>query len=171
MNKDNVKSFIVLVTICIVVAGLMSIVNAVTSPVIDKIEEEKVQKSLMVVMPGGENFVKLDNFVSDSSVSEIYTEKNGGYVFKIVTSGYSSGLTVMCGIDSDGNITGAECILSSETLEAEKTYGNNFIGVNADRVDGIDTVSGATLTTKAYKNAIKTALETFNSIKEANSDE
>lgn len=171
MKKDNVKSFVVLVTICIVVAGLMSMVNLITSPVIDKIEEEKVQKSLTVVMPGGENFVKLDNFESDSSVSEIYTEKNGGYVFKIITSGYASGLTVMCGIDSNGNITGAECIASGETLEAEKTYGDKFAGINSDTIESVDTVSGATLTTKAYKNAIKTALETFNSIKEAKSDE
>lgn len=171
MKKDNIKSFVVLVIICIVVAGLMSLVNLVTSPVIDSIEEEKVQKSLMVVMPNGENFVKLDDFDYSGSVSEIYKEKNGGYVFKIVTSGYSSGLTVMCGIDSNGNVTGAECIASGETLEAEKTYGDKFKNVNFDNIDDIDTVSGATLTTKAYKNAIKTALETFNSIKEANQHE
>lgn len=171
MNKDNIKSFAVLVTICIVVAGLMSMVNAVTSPVIEKLEEEKVQKSLMVVMPGGENFVKLEDFVSEGAVSEVYSEKNGGYVFKIVTVGYSAGLTVMCGIDSDGNITGAECISSSETLEAEKTYGDNFVGISAESAENVDTVSGATLTTKAYKSAIKTAIETFNSIKGANSNE
>lgn len=161
MKNDNIKSFVVLVAICIVIAGLMSVVNVITRPEIERIENEKVQKSLTVVMPNGEDFIKMENFNADPSVSEIYAEKNGGYVFKIITTGYASGMTVMCGVNKDGNITGAECIASGETLEAEKTYGGRFTGVNSDNVDNVDTVSGATLTTRAYKNAIKTALETF----------
>lgn len=164
MKNDNVKSFVVLVVICVIVAGLMSAVNVITKPEIEKIENEKVQRSLRVVMPDGEDFVKVENYAADRSIGEVYTEKNGGYVFKITTTGYSSGMIVMCGINKNGNITGAECIASGETLEVEKTYGSRFTGVNSDGIENVDTVSGATLTTTAYKNAIKVALEAFDSL-------
>ena len=43
----------------------------------------------------------------------------------------------------------------------------NFTGKDSQSVDSVDTVSGATRTTRAYKNAIKIALDSFNSLKES----
>lgn len=42
----------------------------------------------------------------------------------------------------------------------EKTWGENAVGATVDTVDSLDTVSGATKTTLAYKNAVKDALNT-----------
>ena len=66
----------------------------------------------------------------------------------------------MCGVSPDGKITGADYIKSSETLEAEKGLGSSYIGQTADTFEPI-LMSGATKTTNAYANAIKTALESF----------
>jgi Na+-translocating ferredoxin:NAD+ oxidoreductase RnfG subunit len=52
------------------------------------------------------------------------------------------------------------CLSSSETLGHEKTFGESFVGKDAAGVDAVDTISGATKTTSAYKNAIKDALNT-----------
>ena len=167
MKNDNVKSFTVLVAICVVVAALMGIVNSITSPRIEKIEAQKVQDAMLVVLPSGEKFTKLNIESSDNSVQEIYTEANGGYVFKISATGYASGMIILCGIDANGVVTGTTCIKSSETLEKEKTYGENFIGKDINNVDSVDTVTGATLTTSAYKTAIKTALDMFELLTES----
>ncbi len=164
MKNDNFKSFAVLTVICIVVAALMGIVNSFTSPVIQKIEAQKVQDSLKVVMPQGEDFQKIEVSGLDTSVTEVYKERHGGYVFKLCATGYASNMIIMCGVDSAGNVTGAACIASGETLEYEKTYGDNFVGVNGDTVGSVDTISGATLTTNGYKTAIKTALEAFGAL-------
>ena len=167
MKNDNLKSFTVLVAICVVVAALMGIANVITAPVIEKIEAQKVQDAMLVVLPTGENFTKLDVDSLDDSIQEVYTETNGGYVFKISVTGYASGMVIMCGVNANGVVTGATCIKSSETLEKEKTYGESFIGKDINNVDLVDTITGATLTTTAYKEAILTALDMFELLTES----
>lgn len=161
MKNENVKSFTVLTVICVAVAALMGIVNYFTAPVIEQNEKNKVTEALLVVMPDGEAFEELDVEGLPATIKQVYTEKNGGYVFKLVTSGYSSGLTLMCGVAADGSITGAEYVSGSETLGKEKTYGSLFEGKTKHDINTVDTISGATLTTLAYKNAIADALDAF----------
>ena len=73
----------------------------------------------------------------------------------------------MCGIDSNGKITGATCVSSGETLGNEKTYGELFLGADRNTVDSVDSVSGATKTTANYKKALKDALSAFDILKGA----
>jgi electron transport complex protein RnfG len=161
--KKHIKSVISLTAICAVVALLLGVTNFITAPIIKKQEDQKVAKALLVVLPNGEEFknVDLSSYKLPATVTEAYSEKNGGYVFKMTTTGYASGLVVLCGVDSEGKVTGATCIASSETNGAEKDYGSKFINKTADEVDSIDTVSGSTKTTLAYKNAVKDALNSF----------
>lgn len=161
--KKHIKSVISLTAICAVVALLLGVTNFITAPIIKKQEDQKVAQALLVVLPNGEEFknVDLSSYKLPATVTEAYSEKNGGYVFKMTTTGYASGLVVLCGVDSEGKVTGATCIASSETNGAEKDYGSKFTNKTADEVDSIDTVSGSTKTTLAYKNAVKDALNSF----------
>ena len=61
-------------------------------------------------------------------------------------------------------MTGAVCLSSSETLGYEKTFGDLFKGTDADGISDIDTVSGATKTTEAYKNAVSDAFAAFETL-------
>lgn len=159
MNK-NVKNIVVLTAVCAVVALLLSVTNYITAPIIEKQQADAANAALLVVMPGGEDFtaVDLSAYALPQTVTEAYSEKNGGYVFKLTTAGYSSGMIIMCGVDASGTVTGATCLSSGETLGYEKTYGDTVVGATADSVDALDTVGGATKTTSAYKNAVKDAL-------------
>lgn len=161
MKNDNVKSFLILFVICIVVAALLGTVNYFTEPVIEKNDQEKVIRTLLVVMPDGEDFEEIEFDGLPSVITQVYKEKNGGYVFTLKTSGYATNFIIMCGIDASGKVTGAECISSGETLGKEKTYGETLKGSDIDSINGVDTVSGATLTTRAYKNAVSDALKAF----------
>ena len=89
----------------------------------------------------------------------------GGYVFQLEVTGYKPGLVIVCGIDADGKITGAEYISSSETLEAEVGLGSRFIGHTSDSITP-DIVAGSTakLTTNAYYKAIEIALSSFDKL-------
>ena len=112
-------------------------------------------------MPNGKGFEKMDieKFTLPSTVSEVYKETDGqGHVIKMVTAGYGTDMIIMCGVDTKGVVTGAVCLSSNETLGKEKTYGESFTSKDAAGVDGVDTITGATKTTEAYKNAIKDAL-------------
>ena len=114
-------------------------------------------------MPNGTSFdpISIEDYTLPATVSEVYKETSGlGYVMKLVTSGYGTGMTIMCGVDANGVVTGAVCISSNETLGKEKTYGENFTDKDAAGLDAVDIIGGATKTTAAYKNAVKDALNT-----------
>ena len=158
--KKSIQSTLVLVCICAVMAVLLAITNAITYPTIKANEDKAANAALLEVMPEGEGFEKMDTSAYElpATVTEVYKETKGGYVVKMTTTGYSSGMVIMCGVNPDGTISGTVCLSSSETLGHEKTFGANFTGKDAAGVDAVDTVSGATKTTQAYKNAMKDAL-------------
>ena len=161
--KTAVKNLLVFVCICTVITLLLAITNSFTAPVIEKNQNAAANKALVEVMPGGIGFetVDLSNYTLPSTVTEIYKETSGmGHVVKLVTSGYGTDMVIMCGVNSDGVVTGAVCLSSNETLSKEKTYGENFLNKDAEGVEAVDTIGGATKTTAAYKNAVKDALNT-----------
>lgn len=161
--KKHLKSVISLTAICAVVAILLGIANYVTAPIIEKQESDAVAQALAVVFPNGEDFQSVDitAYELPDTVTEIYSEKNGGYVFKMTTSGYASGMVILCGVDSQGKVVGATCIASSETNGAEKNYGSELIDKTIEDIDSVDTISGSTKTTSGYRNAVKDALNSF----------
>lgn len=167
MIKTSYKSVVVLFSICLVVAALLAAVNFITAPLIEESERKAVEDSLRVVFPDGEEFTDAtDTFISlPDTVKTVYiAKKNGsaiGAVFELSATGYASGMKIMCGVGEGGVITGVKCLSSGETLGYEKTFGDMFFGKSASDAEDVDTVSGATLTTKAYKSAILDALKTF----------
>ncbi len=159
----NLKSVISLTVICAVVAVLLAFTNDLTAPIIKKQESAAVNDALAVVLPNGSDFspVEIGEYELPETITEIYTEKNGGYVFKMITSGYSSNFVLLCGIDKDGIVKGATCISSGETLGVESDYGDTLKEKTAETIDSVETISGATKTTSAYKGAVKDALNAF----------
>lgn len=161
--KQYIKSIISLISICLVVSLLLAVTNLITAPTIKKNEEAAANAALLEVLPNGENFEKVDisKYTLPSTVEEAYREKNGGYVFKLRASGYSPDMIIMCGVSSDGRVSGALCLSSGETLGYEQVYGDNFKGKKIDEIESVDVISGATKTTSGYRSAIKDALNAF----------
>ena len=158
----HIKSILALTVICGVVAVLLAVTNSITAPIIEKNAAAAADEALLIVLPEGEGFTPADlaAYELPATVTEAYTENNGGVVVKLKTSGYGSDMVIMVGIRADGTVSGSVCLSSNETLGAEKTYGENTIGFTADTIDTLDTVAGMTMTTGAYKNAVKDALNT-----------
>ncbi len=155
----QIKSVIVLVCICAVVAVMLAVTNMITAPIIEENQNAAALQALYEVMPEGKDFKKVDlsGYTLPATVTEAYSETGGGYVIRLTTTGYGPGMVIMCGIYADGTVSGAVCLASSETLGYEKTYGKNFQGLDAEGADAVDTISGATLTSGAYRAAVKDA--------------
>ena len=155
--KNNVKPVLVLTVICLVISLLLGVVNYFTAPVIADNDQKAANASLVVVMPEGGSFEEIDisAYELPATVVAAFKAENGGHVIKLSTAGYGSGMVIMCGVNAEGMVTGAECIASNETLGFEKSYGESFKDVTD--VEAVDTVATATLTTTAYKNAVKDA--------------
>ena len=158
--KKSMKSIIVLVSICAVMALLLALTNSITAPIIKENQNAAANEALLEVMPDGKDFKKMDlsAYKLPATVEEAYSEAGGGYVVKLLTAGYGSDFSIMCGITADGTVSGVVCLSSNETLGFEKTYGASLVGKKADDIDAVATVSGATKTTAAYRAAVKDAL-------------
>jgi Na+-translocating ferredoxin:NAD+ oxidoreductase RnfG subunit len=160
MIKQQYKSVVALFLICALVAVMLAATNALTAPEIERREYENLQKSLKVVLPTGDSFTEMDlsGVELPKTIAAVYQAANGGYAVKLTTSGYSSGLVLLCGISADGIVVGSTCLSSSETLGYEKTFGERLVGHNSADIDSVDAVSNATKTTVGYRNAVKDAL-------------
>lgn len=166
--KTSIKNLAIFICICSVITLLLATTNFITAPIIEKNQIAATNKALLKVFPEGAGFELMDvsALTLPETVSEVYKDNGGkGYVVKLVTSGYGADMVIMCGVDTAGVVTGAVCISSNETLSKEKTYGENFTNKDAAAVDAVDTVSNATMTTAAYKNAVKDAIVAADTLK------
>ena len=165
MKKSNVMPSLVLGCICIVVALLLSVVNMVTGPIIEAAQNAAANEALLEVLPDGKNFEEIE-ITSDYPAGVVAGYKaDGGFVFQMSVTGKSSGLVIMCGVDADGRVVGTKVIANEETPgyaakvfpEVEGRDGK-YTGM---ALDGFEPylVSGATLTSKAFGEAVKAALQ------------
>ena len=160
--KKNLMPTIVLGTICVVVALLLSVVNLVTAPIIEAQRNAAANEALLVVMPDGENFEEIDvSTLENSVITNAYKETTGkGYVFRVTSTGYKSGMVVMVGIDSEGKITGTKCLETQDTFgkepEIDGKYNGQTIGDFAPYMIG-----GATMTSNGYRDAVNNALQAY----------
>ncbi len=152
-----------LALICLTVALILASVNLLTEEKIAQEQYKKEQSALKDIMPAGDNFTSIYVDGIDESITAVYSEDNGGYIFKVSTKGYNSGLVILCGIDAKGNLTGVNSTQTSETPSKENGIGELFNGMNADSQKEI-IVSGATKTSKAYSEAVRVSYEAFEKI-------
>ena len=90
----------------------------------------------------------------------------------LTTKGYGGDMKLICGIKSDGTIEQCKTLSHSETSglgskTAEDPYRNEYCGKNSDTLSEVDAISGATISSTAYKNAIEDAFKAFDMVKEA----
>ena len=116
------------------------------------------------VMPGGGSFKRMDisSYSLPASIKEAHKATNGGYVFIVQFNGYVNGNIAVIGVDGNGEITGTKII------ECYDVYGwkyeewdatGYFNGASLGNIDNVDVVSGCTLSSRGYRNAVKDALE------------
>lgn len=162
--KKSLNNILVLVCICAIVSVILAITNAITAPAIEANEKAKVTKALLEVMPDGISFKPIDISQTKlpSTVEEAYRAENGGYVIKLKTTGFSTGMVIMCGVRADGTVSGSKLIASSETPNiggvAATEFANITIGKSISDIEAVDIIAGATKTTEAYRSAVRDAL-------------
>ncbi len=164
--KKSIKSIIVLVCICSAVSVLLALTNSITYPIIKNNEEKNANAALLEILPDGGAFelVEISEYTLPSTVTDVYIAENGGYVVKLSTTGYSSGMVLMCGINAGGTVSGTKLIASAETPSiggaAAESFAASVVNTDISTIDSVDTVVGATKTTAAYRSAVKDALNT-----------
>ncbi|WP_294466224.1 FMN-binding protein [uncultured Ruminococcus sp.] len=171
--NEIIKPVLVLVCICLVVTALLAYINSVTSPIIAKAEQEKTEQAMSEVLADADGFDKLEIENLPDRVTEVYSATNGsGYVFMLTTKGYGGDMKLICGMKSDGTIEQCKTLSHEETSglgskTAEDPYRNQYSGKSADTLSEVDAITGATISSTAYKNAIEDAFKAYDMVKEA----
>jgi electron transport complex protein RnfG len=164
MKKSNLMPSLVLGSICLVVALLLSVVNMITLPEIEKNRKEKEIKALQEVLPEGSYFdpISITDNYPDVITGGYKSDK--GYVFKAEVIGYQPGLIIMIGVDNDGKIAGVKHTATKETYGVENELNNAYTNKH-DTVETLEMIlsasasKGAPMTSAAYYKAIDAALE------------
>lgn len=171
--KDIIKPIIVLASICLVVTAILAYVNTITAPIIKAAEEKNAAEARAEVLTEAKDFEKLDIQGLPEGVTEVYKgSDNAGYVVMMQSKGYGGDIKLICGIRSDGSIEKIKTLSHSETsgigsrvVDNKSGYSDNYVGKTAKDYQSVDAISGATISSKAYKKAVGLALEAFEKVK------
>ncbi len=173
--KEIVKPIVVLTCICLVVTALLAYINMVTQPIIQAAEEKAATEARAEVLPNANGgFSEIETQLPEG-VTEAYKADNGsGYVFSLVTKGYGGDAKLICGINSNGEINACKTLSHGETsgigsrvFDNSEPFKDNFVGKTAETYEQVDGITGATISSTAYKKALKSAFEAYEAVKEA----
>ena len=177
MKKDSLKSIIVITVICLVIAALMAGINMVTAPMIAEANAKAEKEALFLVVDGAHDFleVEAEEGALPESVTAVYRETTKkGYAVMLKAKGYDSSnpMVIAVGIDNDGKITKCHVVsCSGETSGiGTKVSSDGFLSLFAGKdlsLEGVDAISGATISSSAFINAVEDAFTAYEYAKEA----
>lgn len=127
--KYIIKLTLTLLITCVIVAGLLGLVNQLTAPNIAAINKANTEKAMAAVVADPASTFSDPLEVSEdmitaaaqykTTVSEIYeVQSNGtaaGYAVKVNASGSQGTIVMMVGVDSEGAVTGVSIVKNAET--------------------------------------------------------
>ena len=175
MKTESTVKFVLrlaltLLAITAVVAVALAGVNMVTAPAIAALNAQKTQEAIEMVLPGGGETVE---FPETALVSKVYASETG-YAVEVTPGGFDNTITMMVGVNFDGNVLGISIVSHTETaglgaVAAEKTskgedFRSQFVGTSgsvAVTKDGgaLDAITGATITSRAVCAGVNAALD------------
>ena len=127
--KYIIKLTVTLFVTCVIVAGLLGGVNAITADKIAAINWEKTVEAMKAVVadPDATSFSEALDTTAEmeaaaaaygtlDSVYEVQVDgAPAGYAIKVVSSGSQGSIEMMVGVDGEGVITGVSIVSHSET--------------------------------------------------------
>ena len=172
MKKDFVMPIVVPTAICFLLSAALAFTNMKTAPIIEETERKAAEAARIEMLPEADSFTRMELSGLPASVTEAYSADNGvGYVFMLETKGYGGVIKLICGVDADGAITDSKVLSHSETKGlGSKITGDDFRGLFIGKdssLEGVDTISGASISSGAYINAVRDAFAAYEIAKEA----
>jgi len=160
-----------LLLITAAVATALAGINSITAPKIQANKEAKIQEAIQTVLPGGGQETE---FTDETGMISAVWASDAGYALQVVPIGFGGTITMMVGISTEGQILGVSVVSQTETAglgaivgadtAAGLEFRDQFVGLSGqlavDKDGGqIDSVTGATITSRAVTKGINAALE------------
>ena len=128
-------------------------------------EDIELHAKMQTILPGSYKFTEEAYTGEDANISRVWKAENG-YIVETVTYGYAGNITMLIGVHNDGYVTGLQIRDMEETygLGAEALSDWEFLAQflrnegDAEIGNGIDAITGATVTSKAIARSINSAV-------------
>ena len=177
MQKLNfLKPALPLTVISVIIALLLAVVNSVTADRIVQntlIEKENAIKGIFAQC---DTFESADETAFENTVSDAGTVLDAwgkviGYYADVAPVGFKGEISLIVGTDTSGVVVGAALLSASETpgvgtKATDASYLSKFTGLSSEDISGVDTITGATISSRAVRRGIESAVATINNIKE-----
>ena len=164
--KYYLKICITLLLISALTAGLLAFVNSVTKDKIAENELAVMEEAMGRIFVGCDKIESVEGEYEEPVVA-VYAVYGGGemlgYGIQSTPIGFKDGIGLIVGADIKGNCLGVEITSISDTpgVGTKVKEGNflfGFKGLNGENVNDYDTISGATISSKAVRNGVSAAL-------------
>ncbi|MEG2295724.1 MAG: FMN-binding protein [Oscillospiraceae bacterium] len=172
MVKEFIYPTFILAIVCFIISLALAVTFKVTDPIIQAAIKSDADFARTQVFTGDSNFTQINLTTSVENCTEIYkANNNSGYVFTTASKGFGGTMTVMVGMDADSKITGVKLMTHNETpglgtKTSEPSFTDQFIGIEAEQIDpDVDSISGATISSNAFKRAVQVAFLAFEEVK------
>ena len=172
-----VKDAVILFLITVVLGVALSCTEEATKPAIQAANENTKIKAFGKVCPSYDHSEDIKGEVVGASAgfNASLTEGGGvllcynsnneviGYIVQATSKGFGGDLNIIVGFDKNANITGVEYANTpSETpglgmKTTERDFLDKWKNHNTNDVESVDTISGATVSSSAFKEAVKLA--------------
>jgi len=177
IKNDFILPIVVLLFICLFVSGALAVVNSITEPIISEAAKVRAAEEKTKIIPGAE-FELLNIEGLPRTITEVHRAANGlGYIFAVSVTGYGTEeIKLLCGVDPAGRIIRATVLSHNETQGLgtpifEEPHAGQYWRKNIREIEGVTAISGATITSNAFKRAMRDALAAFDIVSAAVSRE
>lgn len=170
--KYVLRLAITLLLITGIVAAALAGINSLTKERIMKNQQRKAWDAIQTVLPGA--IISGEVYAEDPAgiVKTVYLSA-AGYAVEVTPTGFGGTITMLVGISHEGKVLGIAMVSQTETAglgavaaadnQAGQAFRDQFIGLSgvlAVTKDGgqIDSVTGATITSRAVTEGVNAAL-------------
>lgn len=172
---------ITLLLITGVVAAALAGINSLTKERIMKNQQRKAWEAIQTVLPG--TIISGEVYAEDPAgiVKTVYMAE-AGYAVEVTPTGFGGTITMLVGISHEGEVLGVAVVSQTETAglgavvaadgQAGQAFRDQFVGLSGELAvtkDGgeIDSVTGATITSRAVTEGVNAALAWIANMNEA----
>ena len=158
--KEMLRYGCILGLICVLAAGLLAGVNALTRSKIAEQAQAEELLGLKEVMPQAEKFIPVG--IAPDVLYYKAVDRQGtllGFVFKASEKGYSSVIQTLAGMNLQGVISAVKVISQNETPGlgmriTENKFTDQFRNQDALNLSTVQAITGATISSRAVMNSV-----------------
>ncbi|MEG8989069.1 FMN-binding protein [Ignavibacteria bacterium 4148-Me] len=185
--KKTIKIIVVLTIIGIISGALLTKVNEWASPLIAANKKAETEKGIFLVQPDGKYYEKINT--NDIEIYKVFDDNKNfiGYSLAFEGNGFQGKIRLMVGLSTDLNkITSLEILEQVETPGlgtkiTEEPFKNQFKGLQTfpqinwikgktpEEPNEIQTITGATISSKSVVAIVNNGIQKARSLKERGS--